>query len=562
MKRLLLYSAIFLFLAMTLLPLLYMLGVSLTRSGGISLAHYITVFQGARELTLLWNSFAIAALSSLFAFLLGFPFAVLISRTDLPLRWLFKVFYIVPLLIPPYITTIAWSYLLAPEGAILRAWNWAFSGLNHSLNLGLPLPYGASGKPETLFKGMGWAVFIFSFSYFPMVVLLASHGLRRVDGCMEEAARVYRGWKGAIWGVALKLSLPHGLAGALFVFLFTLSSYSVPSLLGVNTFTIEVFSQFKSLNMGQATATSFPFVAVALAVILAVRFFEKKKGVPSLTGKWIPPSPIPLGRGAAFGFLFCVLVVFIGAGVPLAVLLSKAGGFGETIENAREEIKNSLLFASLGATITVTIGMLLAYWIVRSPSGRARILRTIVLVPYALPATVLGVGLLGVWNRPGFGGWNPPWLRELFRVVYDTQNIILICTFARFIPFVAESIAQFFRQIHPSLEEAAILSGISWTRSFIRVVLPLGFSGLVVAWIMAFVLSVGELDATLVVAPAGYHTIPQRIFNMVHFGYDEKVSALCLILIGIILFPILLYTLITQKYPSLLGRNGREEVVQ
>jgi ABC-type spermidine/putrescine transport system permease subunit II len=124
----------------------------------------------------------------------------------------------------------------------------------------------------------------------------------------------------------------------------------------------------------------------------------------------------------------------------------------------------------------------------------------LLLALFAVPSTVVGIGLIGAWNRPGLAG-----------AVYGTPMMLVLADVARFLPVAALVIGASVRQIPMSHEEAAAMSGAGWLRTARRIVWPQLRLGLAASWVIAFVLSFGELGASILVAPPGESSLPVRV---------------------------------------------------
>ena len=159
----------------------------------------------------------------------------------------------------------------------------------------------------------------------------------------------------------------------------------------------------------------------------------------------------------------------------------------------------------------------------------------VLLVIFAVPSTVLGVGLIGLWNRPG-----------LFGEIYASQAILIIAYIARFVTVSALILATSVRQVPESFEEAAEVAGGSWPRTFAQIVLPNIRPGVVAAWLVSFILVVGELGTTILVAPPGESTLPVRIYTLIANTPSSEVAALALMEVGIILVPLTMLAFLTR----------------
>lgn len=473
-----------------------------------------------RRLGLLFNTLVVALLTVFFAVVLGTAYAVCMVKFVMPGRGLFSWIYILPLLVPPYISAIAWTLVLGEQGTATKA-------LKAALNLE-KAPFDVYGIPGS--------VLVLSLSFFPIVTLLAQAGLRSVHREQEEAALLLGGRLRTLRRVTLPLAAPSILSGAVFVFIFALSSSGAPALLRLQLYSSQVMVAFQTdLSGGEAMATGTPLVLLAVAAVVFQGVLHGRKRFSSAGGV---PLRLPLGlAGKIAAPLFCTILLVLAAGVPLAILLERAGSlssFRTALQEMRADIGHSILVAAGAATAAVVVGGFLGALAARAPRGA--LLETLAIVPYAAPASVVGAGLLHIWDRPGLPG-----------IVYVSGAILAVAGFTRFLPFAVLPAAAAVRTVPREYEEAAAVHGAGWFRRVARILLPLAARGFVAAWILVFVLSLSELDASILVAPAGVTTVPIRIFNAIHFGRTEVVSALCLILVFLAALPLLVYVLVTSR---------------
>lgn len=144
--------------------------------------------------------------------------------------------------------------------------------------------------------------------------------------------------------------------------------------------------------------------------------------------------------------------------------------------------------------------------------------------PFGIPSIVLGIGLIKVWNQPGID-W-----------VYGTSVILIMGYIAGYSPFVIKIISTKIKQINSDFEEAGILGTGSWLKVFVRILIPLSLPGIFAGFLAGFVLSLSNLGTALLVVAPGRATIPIKIYNLMHYGAEDMVFALSLILIVIIAF--------------------------
>jgi iron(III) transport system permease protein len=138
----------------------------------------------------------------------------------------------------------------------------------------------------------------------------------------------------------------------------------------------------------------------------------------------------------------------------------------------------------------------------------------------------VGVGLIALWNRPEFGA------------LYPSLALPVLAALARFTPFAALALLAQLHRVDPLLWDAARVFQSSGARisrggalrTLLRVQLPLALPGVLTGMCLVFALTLGELGATLLVAPPGQSTLTLRIYNYLHYGASDSVAGLCLAL--------------------------------
>jgi iron(III) transport system permease protein len=151
----------------------------------------------------------------------------------------------------------------------------------------------------------------------------------------------------------------------------------------------------------------------------------------------------------------------------------------------------------------------------------------VLVVLFAVPSTIVGVGLIGLWNRPGPMG-----------ALYGTDAMFVLVYLARFVPVAALILAATIQTVSVSQEEAAAVSGAGWLRTLRLIVLPQVRFGMIAAWVIAFVLAFGELGASILVAPPGEATLPIRVYTIIANTPSSHVAALALLQAFVIFTPV------------------------
>ncbi len=256
-RRATLATAAILLVVIGLAPVAAMLVKSVVADGHFSLAAYSGLLSSGHEWRLVNHSFLLSTIVTLSATAVGLPLGILLSKTDLPFRRFFTFIFIIPLLVPPYITAVSWFYLLGKEGFLTR-------------HLSPSLAEAVSGR---LFGLPGCVLVLFS-TFLPVVMLLTMTCLRTVNPRLEEAGRLVAGWPGVLKGIVIPLILPGVLLAAMLVFLLTFGEFGVPGFLRYDVFPVESFTQFSAFyNFGAATAAAVPLAVVTFLIIGAEKLF-------------------------------------------------------------------------------------------------------------------------------------------------------------------------------------------------------------------------------------------------------------------------------------------------
>jgi iron(III) transport system permease protein len=500
-------TAAALFAVCCLLPIAYLLAVPLRdwpAGGGI-------LSLDTRQRALLWNTTALGVGTALLATAIGAPLGLALARVPLPGKALLRVALALPVLLPPYIVALAWTYLGGTSGLVA-------SVTGHDL-----LAEWTYSLPA--------AVVVLSLVFYPLSMLATEVTLRRIDGRLEEAAVLVAPASVVLRRITIPLAAPAILAAALIIFVLSVSEFGVPGLLRVRVYTTEVFTAFAALyDFRRAIVVAVPLVLLCLIVaIVAVALVGERM----VSGRRVAgTTPITLDSWRQPAAAAAIGAVAIASGIPLLILVGEALGAesaGAVFQGSGPAIVNSLLLATIGATAVVIVATSLGYARARAGARVGRVADALFIVVFAVPSTIVGVGLIGLWNRPGVLG-----------AVYGTDVMFILGYLARFVPVAALVIAAATRYIPLSHEEAASVSGAGWLRTMTRIVVPQIRLGLVTAWVIAFVLAFGELGVSILIAPPGEATLPIRIYTIIANTPPSHLAALALLQTSVILIPVAL----------------------
>jgi iron(III) transport system permease protein len=487
-------------------PNLALLLTSFQRAGTWTLANYREILSQRIVIEAIVNSLALSVGTVFFCALVGVPLAFLFERFTFPGRRLFAALAALPLVLPPLVGTVAFIFLCGESGILAH-------GIQNLFGLANP-PWRLRGWPALLL--------FHTYTMYPFFYVLTGAGLRRIDASLAEAARVLGASKVTVLRrVLLPQLTPSLLAAALLTFMTSMASFSAPLLFGgdVRVLTLEIFT---ARQRGDAVMAVTETVILAIISLGALIFFQRYEGTRRFAAaamKGAPRRRVRIASGAARVLATIVAIVLaIVLVLPVATLFvvsfAQEGSWttqtlpsAYTLANYRQLFGNSyaaeVFFNSFTmAAISAVAALIWSFCVVTLlrrkrderrfvGEGWRRLLSLLVLIPWALPGTVVAVAV-----AEAYGG--PSMLLGSF-VLVGTFWILPVVYFLRFMPLVVRALQASMEQLDPTLEEAAgSLGARAWQR-FMRVTLPLVWPGAVAGTLLAFVIALGEYVASVLV---------------------------------------------------------------
>ena len=459
------------------------------------------------------HSLLLATLVTLLTGVVGVPLGVLLERTDLPWRKFFTALFVIPLLIPPYIIAVSWFDLLGQDGLLTSLLGPVVTGFT----------------AQYLFGLAGCVLVLFSI-FLPIPMVLTIIFLRTINPRLEEAGRLVAGWRKVLGSITIPLILPGVLLAVMLVFLFSFGEFSVPNFLRYSVFPVESFLQFSAFyNFEAATAAAVPLALVALMLLLFEAMFLRERTYQlSAAAGLAHRAVINLGGWRKVCFALVAGTGFILVIMPIVILIIQSAGlaaYAEALHRAGDSLMRSLKYAVIGATLLTVLGFFTGYLIQTKALRIWRIVDSMTVFLFALPGTVVGIGLISLWNT----SWT--------NFIYATPLIILLGYLAKYTVLTSRISINQLAQIPPALEEAAQVVGAGWLRRMLLITLPLARRGLLAGWLVGYIFALRDTGITMLVYPAGYETLPVRIFTLMANGSPQLIAALCIIMILATLLP-------------------------
>lgn len=470
------------------------------------------ILAGSRQWELLVATVGMAAGAALVSAALGIITAAALAFARPPWRRPLTAALVLPLLLPPYISAIAFADILGGHG-LLRY------GLDAA----------AQGAPIASIYSAAGVILVLGLCHFPIVTFLGAAMLARYDTRLEDPARLVAGRLRIVRAITLPLLMPAFLTGTAVVFILALTDFAVPSLLQVNVYTVEIYSRFSAAyDIGGAAAMAVPLLALGLAAYALLRYSGR---TARLRYHALPPrNPgAPRRRKTspwhAAAMTASIIAVMAAAGFPLAVLLWRsmpAASYGEVWRTARQELAAGIALAAITATgLTALAFAMAALGRMRRRTARAY---PLAIVPFLASGPVAGVALILLWNHAG-----PP------AAIYDTPAILIVAGITRYLFFAWIAATAALAAIPAAADEAAAANGIPWQRRLLGIHLPLSLPALAAIWGLGFVLALRDLDTAVLVAPPGWTPLSVRLFGLMHYGPSSFVAALSVITVLVLM---------------------------
>jgi iron(III) transport system permease protein len=495
-------------------------------AGRWTLANFQEFFTDRFYLRSLVNSMILGVTTVICASVLGIAVAFLLVRYDFAGRNLFSYLTMIPIISPPLVGVLGFTFILGRAGTVNVLLMDVFDML----------------RPINFLYGLHGVVLVETLHLFPMITLNVVDALGKVDPSLEEAAESVgaRGWS-KLWRVTLPLTTPGYVAGALLVFIWTFSDFATPLVLGVQDLlapqaylNIVQFVDRRIFRMG--IVISALMVLLAILFLLAARHYVAIKDYSSLSYSKIERRRLsPARQALVIAFLsFLLLLSFIpyigvtlasvGKGwaltpLPVAYTLQY---YERVIVETPKYIVNSFLYSGLAVVICIGVGVPIAWLLARSTVPGRGALDAINTLILAVPGTAIGIAYIRAFHfdLPGFDrGLTSFWI------------IMPLVLAVRRLPYTVRGSFASLLLVHRSLEEAASSVGASGVRTFKDVTLPMIWKGVLVGGLFSFMTSLQEASAVLFLALGGWESITNGIFAFYIAGSANEAAALGVILI-------------------------------
>lgn len=471
--------------------------------------------------------------------LIGTGCAWLVTVSDFPGRRVLHWALLLPLAMPTYIVAFAYLDLLHPIGPVQGAIRWAL-GFDSPRQFRLPD-----------LRSMPGAILVLGFVLYPYVYMTARAMFMTQPAQLMEAARTLgESAAGAFFRVALPLARPALAVGVSLALLETLNDIGASEFLGIQTLTVAVYTTWITRSdLAGAAQIACAMLLVVVALVLLERHGRRHQRFGSAQRmRGIEPRRLH-GAAAWLACIAAALPVVIGFVAPALYLLwetAKRLRLGGGISDGLLASLGNTLALATGVTLTTVAAGLVVAWAVRSQgstTNRARWQARVATLGYALPGTVLAIGLLT--PALGFDALVGTLLGREGLPLMGAGIVLVVACAIRFLAMPVGGIEAGLARIPPALEQASRLLGESAAGTLRRVHLPLLRPAIAAGALLVFVDAMKELPATLLLRPANFDTLATWLYAEASRGTYEEGAIAALAIVAAGLLPVVL-----------LARNG------
>lgn len=524
------------------IPLSYLLIRSLFPKGSFSLDSFKRVYTYDLNWTALINTVIISGLTTLFGVILAFPLAFLVGRTDMYGKKFFRTLFVTTYMVPPYVGAMAWLRLLNPNAGVLNKF------LMQIFNL--------PKAPFNIYT-VGGIVWVLTCFYYPYAFITISRAMEKMDPSLEEASKI----SGAspiktLMTITIPMMTPSIIAAGLLVFVASASAFGIPSIIGapgqiytVTTRIIDFVHIGSEEGLNDAMVLAVFLMAIANIVLYVTTFVIGKRQYITMSGKSTRPNIVELGKWrvpitviiSIFSFFVVILPFVTVALTSFTVNMGKPIGLSNMSMSAWNKVfsrasilsstKNSIIAGLAAAFFGIVISCIMAYLLQRTNVKGKRIPDFLITLGSGTPSVTIALALIISMSGK-------------FKInIYNTLTIMIIAYMIKYMLMGMRTVVSAMSQVHPSLEEAAQISGANWLRMLKDVTVPLIGASIVAGFFLIFMPSFYELTMSTLLYSSNTKTIGYELYIYQTYHSQQVASALAT---AILLFVIIINYLLNK----------------
>ena len=484
----------------------------------------------------IWQTLELMVGVGFLTFVMGTATAWVVTMYEFPLRRILQWGCFMPLAMPSYIVSYTYVDFLNYAGPV-QTW------LRGAAGWATPGDY---YFPEI--RSMAGAIFVLSMVLYPYVFMTARASfLRQPVSQLEVARTLGKTTWGAFFAVALPQARPAIVVGITLALMECLNDIAAVGFFGVRTLTLGIYTTWLGQgNIGGAAQLA----GVLLIFVLGLSWVERRARSQQPSSRQTPQQaasrrPSLTGWRGIGALLICLAPVFFGFILPGLILLKFAFEQFSNSFSAPYFIAawHSLVLSGLAGIVVVGLGLILAYAYRARRTLGIRLVIRLASIGYAIPGTVLGIGVLIPFAA--FDNGLDAFLRASFGIstgllLSGTVIAVVFAYSVRFLAISFGSLESGLEKVTPNLTAAARTLGRTPFKTMIEVDLPILRPALVTAALLVFVDCMKELPATLILRPFDFDTLATLVFTLTSLDQLEQSAAPALTIVAAGLIPIIL----------------------
>lgn len=524
-----------------------------SKTGDFTLYHWQKVLFDSGSINIFYkpllNSLICSVGPCIVAITVGGGFAWLVTRTDLKWKQQMAALFMFPYIMPSWTLALAWMNFF--KNSTVGGAQGIFAAVT---GLEVPNWFAYGPFPITVVTGLHYA---------PFAYILIGGILRNMDANLEEAAVILKtSRKRMMWKITVPMVMPAVLSTFILTFSSAMSSFAVPSFLGLPVryyvLTTQLYRTLNGMNPGYGYIIALIMILISVGIMMInQKAIGKRKSYTTVTGKSANVSLFHLKQWRTPISAFCMVTVLCVSLIPMASFVLQslirvqgdyslanltldfwigAGGTANDINDKAgilvnvdvwKGLINSLklgVVASLGAG---TAGFLAGYAIVRKRGTRlSAFVENLTFIPYLIPSMAFSAIYLSMFAVR----------RGPIPALYGTFALLAVIGCVKYMPMASRSGVNSMLQISKEIEEAAVIMGVGWFKRIGRIIVPIQKSTVISGYLLPFISCMRELSLFVLLVTPANKVLTTILFQYNEKGWDQYANAINLVIVVIVLF--------------------------
>ena len=515
-----------LFFILFLIPVCITLSQAFVEDGQFSIDLIVETFSNPYYLRIMAFTLVQALISTLASLLIGLPGAYIMTTYKFPGKKLLKALYSVPFVLPSILVVL---------GFVI------FYGNSGFLNKALMALFKLEEPPLHILYSFTAVILAHAFYNFPVVISIVSEYWQKLDSSCERAAHTLGSGRVKIFRTITLPRLKPAIFSAMsLVFLFCFTSFAIILVLGggpaLTTTEVEIYRLARiSMDTQKACALSLFSMFVAIIVMALYSVAQNKQNKNEV----IKQSQIKIQRKPAtflqhFGIILYLLFSLLFILCPILSIIARsflgsatrAGEYSWTLSAYKKlfalgssnlkAILNSVVIALASSILACGAALRICTHIVKSKKSGVFV-DIVLMLPMVISSVIVGLSYFII--------------SKYFKFIPSLVLVILAHTIIT-MPFIIRTVLPVYRKIPESLVNASRTMGYSARATFLHIEKPLLRPALLTGIVFSFVLSMGELNATLLLGTSSYQTLPVQIYRLISsYNYQGACAMGCILIV-------------------------------